>query len=106
MLSFFYSLHRTSYTKRAWQDIAFHTSWKKNETEENLTGWQKKKTWPILWPSVWQNTTRYARAHKRIMPVMLDSVVLYSKAITVIVPKLPPEKIVIMKGGEEYWLEW
>lgn len=45
MLSFFYSLHRTSYTKRAWQDIAFHTSWKKkkNETEENLTGWQKKK---------------------------------------------------------------
>lgn len=39
------------------------------------------------------------------MPVTLDSVVLYSKAITAIVPKLPPEKIVIMKGGEEYWLE-
>lgn len=43
MLSFFYSLHRTSYTKRAWQDVAFHTSWKKKWDGGKLNRLTEKK---------------------------------------------------------------
>lgn len=43
MLSFFYSLHRTSYTKTSMTRHCISHELKKNETEENLTGWQKKK---------------------------------------------------------------